>query len=113
MRKVVRKRQRKIEKLQKGTVDRLLKTMERGKMRPPPNTLVTGEELSKVQSTVTAHASEITWAIDRIGTRHPERLFDQEKMFMERLLEHRCGQSRGWVVPGGNMLSSDRSLLLS
>ena len=36
MRKVVRKQQRKIEKLQKGTVDRLLKTMERGKMRPPP-----------------------------------------------------------------------------
>ena len=110
MRKAIRKQQRKIEELQ-GTVDSLLKAVERGKDMPPPTILVT-EELSKVQLKLIADMRDLTRAIDKIGTRHTERLFDQEKMFIERLLwRHRCGRS--WMMRGGNMLSSARSLMLS
>ena len=81
----------------------------RGEICPPPplslSTLVT-EELSKMQSTLTAHTKEMTRAIDKIGMRHTERLFNQEKIFMEK-------RSRCWMMPGDNMLSNVRSLMLS
>ena len=51
----------------------------------PPTTLVT-EELSEVQSTLTANTREMTKASDDIGTGHEERIPNQGKMYLERIL---------------------------
>ena len=81
----MRKQQRKIDELQE-MVDRLLKAVEGGEDVLPPTTLVT-EELSKVQSTLTAHTREMTRVLDDIGAGHAERLSNQEKMYLEKMLE--------------------------
>ena len=79
---------------------------------PPPTILVT-KELSKVQLMLITYTREMTRALDDIGTRHTERLFNQEKMFMERLLETHMRTEQRLDGARKQHASSAGSLMLS